>query len=603
VSAAAIPATRAQTVIQRAYVYIVALVAVHMIVLGVANILRVFAEMLLGAPSGGFTGLPFVFAEFTRPRDQYREQASLAIALLAVGTPAWWIHFGIAQRAARAVEERASALRSLYVHTVVFVTALLVFGYGQRALRLVLQGTTFGSGDGPQAFFGLETEWQARAAGAAAMALTSAIALAFHMRLSLADRRAAPIAGRAADVRHLALYGLVLVGILFASSSTASTLDGLLRRGADGIVPLSGQSGTRVIQPPGEAVEPDPRRAPAPTVPPGVPPPGVPPKPELPSQDEFLRFQLLGAIPAILASIALWLATWIPLTRGLARGPDVEVERRSIIRKIEIYLVVIVSAVTVLIAATFALSSVGRRLLGDPVIETFTSMWHELVTPGPLVLVFGTVWLFHRRVVETEAARESEVARAAALRRLYTYLISAIGLGMAAIGAAGAIGVFGSQLMGMNTHSNEETARYVAFVLVGGAAWAFHWRTARTRLDDDERRSLSRRGYLYLSILGGVLGLLVFGSAALYQILTGVLAFSFTLGTWHDIWHFLVDSAVAGLVAWWSFRMLRADRAVLGTATEEIYSVTVNVRARDRDTARARVVQLLGRESDVSLKG
>ena len=79
-SAAASPATRAQTVIQRAYVYIVALVAVHMIVLGVANILRVIAEMLLGAPSGGFTGLPFEYADYTRTRDLYREQASLAIA-------------------------------------------------------------------------------------------------------------------------------------------------------------------------------------------------------------------------------------------------------------------------------------------------------------------------------------------------------------------------------------------------------------------------------------------------------------------------------------------------------------------------------------------
>src|SRR3954469_8366022 len=109
-SVVAMPVSRAQTVIQRAYVYVVALVAVHMIVLGVANILRVLAEIALNATSGGFTGLPFVFADFARPRDQYREQASLAIALLAVGTPAWWIHFGMAQRAARAIEERASAL-------------------------------------------------------------------------------------------------------------------------------------------------------------------------------------------------------------------------------------------------------------------------------------------------------------------------------------------------------------------------------------------------------------------------------------------------------------------------------------------------------------
>jgi hypothetical protein len=156
--------------------------------------------------------------------------------------------------------------------------------------------------------------------------------------------------------------------------------------------------------------------------------------------------------------------------------------------------------------------------------------------------------------------------------------------------------------MGMNTHTHEETATYLSLVLVGGAAWAFHWRTARARLDDDERRSLQRRGYLYLSILGGVLGLLVFGSAALYKILTGVLAFSFTLATWHDIWHFAVDSTVAGLVAWWSFRMLRADRAVLGTSIEETYGVTVLVRARDRDAARARVAALIGTDPDISVK-
>ena len=102
-TAVALPAAHAQSVVQRAYVYAVALVAVHMIVLGVANILRVLAEIALGAPSGGFTGLPFVFADFNRPADLYREQASLAIALLAVGTPAFWWHFRLAQRAAQAV--------------------------------------------------------------------------------------------------------------------------------------------------------------------------------------------------------------------------------------------------------------------------------------------------------------------------------------------------------------------------------------------------------------------------------------------------------------------------------------------------------------------
>ena len=161
----------------------------------------------------------------------------------------------------------------------------------------------------------------------------------------------------------------------------------------------------------------------------------------------------------------------------------------------------------------------------------------------------------------------------------------------------------GSQLFGLNEHPHDETATYIALVLVGGAAWLFHWRTARARLDDDERRSMPRRLYLYAAILGGVLGLLVFGSAGLYRILNGLLGLAFTRETWHDTWHFAVDSSVAGAVAWWNFRALRADRAVLGATGDEVYAVSVLVRAADRDAARARVAAALASQTDISVKG
>jgi len=308
-------------------------------------------------------------------------------------------------------------------------------------------------------------------------------------------------------------------------------------------------------------------------------------------------------VPAILAGIALWLGTWLALQRGLATAPDKEIERGSVIRKLAIYLIVLVSAVTVLVSATFTLSTIGRVLLGDPIVKPNTSMWHDLGSTVPFAIVFGAVWIFHRRVVESEAARESEIARAATIRRVYIYLISAIGLAMAAIGAAGAIGVLGSQVLGLNTHSHDETATYAALVIVGGAVWAFHWRTAVARLDDDERRSLPRRAYLYLAVLGGVLGLLVFGSAALYRLLNAALALSFTLETWHDVWHFAVDSTVAVVVASWSFRMLRADRAALGAVREETYALTVVVRASDRAAARERIAGLVANDPDINLKG
>ena len=566
--------------VQRAYFYLVALVAIHMAVLAVANLLRVGAEIAMGAPSGGFTGLPFVFNEFSQPRELYREQASLAIALLVVGLPAWVIHFRVAQRAAlRSVEERGSALRSFYLHLVVFVTALLVFGYGQRALGLVLQGIFIGENQRFPTYWGLEADWPARAAGAAVMALTAAVVLGYHLRLSILDRRATLIGGRAASFRQLVFYALALIGLFWAASTAVSTLAGIWDRIADAVAPIPGLTAPQAT-------------------PPGV----VVASPPAPSRDDLLRFQLIGAVPGILAGLALWLGTWIPLQRGL-RAPtaDGEIERGSVIRKLAIYLVVLVSALAVLLSATVAVANVVERILGTPDREQYRNIQHDVGFPVTNLVVFATVWLFHRRVVQAEAARETEFERAATVRRLYTYLIAAIGLGMLAIGTAGAIGVFGSQLMGLNTHGNGETAAYIALVLIGAPVWALSWWQAQRRLTDDERRSLPRRGYLYLAILGGVLGVLVFGSAGLYRLLNAVLAGSFPIATWHDIWHFTVDGTVSAFAFLFHLAAVRADRsAQLPTVAQ--HSVMVLVRASDAATARARLASALEGQADISLR-
>jgi hypothetical protein len=557
---------RALPAVQRAYLYVVALVAIHMIVLAVANLLRVGAEIAMNAPSGGFTGLPFVFNDFSRPHDLYREQASLAIALLVVGGPAWWLSFRAADRTAhRDVAARASAIRSFYVHLVIFVTALLVFGYAQRTLGLILQGLSVGTLPG----FSIEPEWPARAAGAGAMALTAAGALAYHVRISLSDRRATVIGGRAAEVRHLALYGLAVVGVFFAAFSTGFTLQGLWDRVvADAIVPLSRPD----FGPPGSAG---------------------------PTRDEMLRFQLINQIPPILAGVALWLGTWLPLQRGLRQPTaDGEVERRSVIRKLAIYFIVGLSAIVVLVSTTFGAAAVIRRVLGDPFQEPYTSLAHDLGFPISFTIIFAPLWLFHRRVVEAEAARETELGRAAAIRRSYTYVVAAFGLAMTAIGAAGTVGVFGSQLFGMNTHPNGETATYLALVLVGLPAWGFHWWQAQRRLDEAERRALQRRAYLYLAVLGGAIGLLVFGSAALYQLLNAALAAAFSLSTWHDIWHFTVDAAVAGSVFGFHLRVIRADRGVtvaapVAESVASVFTYVVRMPAANAPAARARLAAAL----------
>ncbi|MDQ2913070.1 MAG: DUF5671 domain-containing protein, partial [Chloroflexota bacterium] len=318
-----------------------------------------------------------------------------------------------------------------------------------------------------------------------------------------------------------------------------------------------------------------------------------------PTRDQMLRIQLINQIPPILAGLVLWLGTWLPLQRGLRQPTgDGEVERRSVIRKLAIYLIVGLSAIVVLVSTTFGAAAIIRRLLGDPFQEQFTSLVHDIGFPIAFTVVFAPLWLFHRRVVEAEAARETELGRAAAIRRSYTYVVAAFGLAMAAIGAAGTVGVFGSQLMGMNTHPNGEIATYLSLVIVGLPAWAFHWWQARRRLDEAERRSTQRRAYLYLAVLGGAIGLLVFGSAALYRLLNAALATDFPLSTWHDIWHFTVNAAVAGAVFAFHLGVIRADRAVTARETTadavpSVFSYVVRVTAANAEAARARLAAAL----------
>jgi hypothetical protein len=551
--------------VQRAYFYVVLLVAIHMIVLGVANLLRVGAEIALGAPSGGFTGLPFVFAEFNRPREQYREQASLAIALLLVAVPAWYLHYRAADAAARrSLAERGSALRSAYLQIVVLVTALLVFGYGQRVLRLVLQAVLVGD----VSFFPLEPSWQARAAGALAMAIAAAGALVFHLRLAAADRTTGALSARAAALGQIVRYALAVIGLFFFAFSVASTLAGLWQRL---LFPF-----------------PDP-----------VFPPGAPSRP-VPDRGVSLRFDLANAVPGIVSGLALWLAAWIPAQR-VAFGADI-VERTSVARRLAVYFVIAVSAFVVLFGLVATIAPLLARALGERLTDA--DLGRAIGSPLVFAAVFATVWWYHRRVIEREARREAEAGSAAGIRRAYYYLIAAIGLAMAAIGAAGAIGAVGSGLLRLMDHDPRETATWISLVLVGGPAWAFHWRAQQRRRDDEERRSLQRRVYLYLAILGSVAAVLVFGSALLFNLLKGVLAFSFDLALWHDLWHFSVDTAVGAVALAWHFRLVRADRAALAAAgLEETYHVTLLVKAADRAAAQARVAAAVQGQPDITVRG
>ena len=428
--------------VQQAYLYVTCLVAIHMAVLGAANVLRVLAELGLQAPSGTFLGLPFIFAEgFSRPASVHREQMSLALALLLIGGPAWALHWRAAQRAARAEPDRRSPLRALYLYLVMFVTALLVFFHLQHALRDPLIALLGPVPFGPQAM--PADELPRRVAASLSMVLVAGATWWYHQRVATADRRAVAIVREPAEWRRAHEYLLVLVGLFSIILAAVGILAGLWEVAFDA--------------------------APPPTV---THFPGGPPI-TLPTALERLRGQLPFSGPTLLTGVALWLIHWIPARRmaaaTTAEGDD---ERRSVIPKMALYFVAFASALGVLVSLSFALVGVIRQLLGDPDPGGGRPL---LVAAGASlapVVVLGLAWIYHRRVLEDEAARQPELRAQADMRRLYYYVVSALGLAMIAIGSAGSSGRqrWRSMRVQWKAQNGSPTVTSEAYVAIS-AAW------------------------------------------------------------------------------------------------------------------------------------
>jgi len=528
-------------------VYIACAIAIHMVVLGLANVVRVLVELATGTPPAAFLGLPFLFAEGSSRPGQTREQISLALALVLIGAPAWYLHWRSAQRASdRSDEDRASPLRSAYLHLVTFVTALLVFAHASFALEAVLDAWLRPAPSPDQLGVFTPPPPGQRVIGALAMVAVAGAAWAFHARTALTDRRRSAIGGAAAAIRRAHTYLLAGIGLFAALVGTTELLAELWRVTFETPRP----SGTETR--PGPIVV---REIASPA-------------------GDRLRLAAISALPGVILGAALWAVHWPPSQR-LAAQSDVEgiAERRSAIRKLALYFVAFVSAVTVLAQLSRALVGLLRGLLGDPDPGGGETLLAAAGTPLVSVAIFGAAWLLHRRVIALDTARQPELETQADMRRAYYYLIAAIALAMLAIGTAGLVGVIGSYAMGYQTHRASEIAGYIALIGVGLPFWAFHWSRNERHVwrgtaaeSAAERRARLRRIFLFVTIGGGGLVMLVAGSSALYRILNGLLGQDLGLPVVHDIWHLLVNTATGVAVASWHWRVLAADRRALAGA-------------------------------------
>lgn len=265
------------------------------------------------------------------------------------------------------------------------------------------------------------------------------------------------------------------------------------------------------------------------------------------------------ALAWLVVGVPLWLAFWLTAERRFA-GPLAD-ERQSDLRKFYLYLIIYIAVNAAIITSTLLLNGVLRQLLGLP-------------TTGSLGLALGIIlaalalWGYHGLVLRADIARVGATSLQAGLQRLYWYLVAALGLAALLVGAAGVLSVLIRWLaLGLqaDVEVRELGAAFTAALIAGLPVWALSWWPAQRAAwapgpeGAEARRSLLRKGYLYLFALIAVLMTLGFAITAVFQMLNALVGLFTGANLWAEIAQSIGFTVIATVV--WLFHgwVLRGD--------------------------------------------
>ena len=229
------------------------------------------------------------------------------------------------------------------------------------------------------------------------------------------------------------------------------------------------------------------------------------------------------------------------------------------------------------VALSIALHAALLWAIDAPGVTAASSHFRSL--PGVVagLVVGGGVWGYHAAVMHQEAGALAGGIPAA--RRVYRYLVGALGLGTLATGLVLLIGATvgvlapetGATVVGSGWWK-APLSLGLTLTLAGAPLWGWSWRAAQREADvhaSEERASPARRTFIY-----GVFGiavLLTLGnlSALLFIVFRTLLEGEFGFPVLQEAKWSIGALVMAGVIGVYHGLVLRGDRAALGGGPEE----------------------------------
>lgn len=432
---------------------------------------------------------------------------ALQIAVILIGLPVYLVHWLWAQRLARKdVEERGGILRCLYLYGIMagFLGPLIPNTFD---LLRSLAGVAGEAQNYRVTKLPLE---QAVIFHAVAIFVLAGLWF-YHHRVLMEDTEEVPIAGNRAVVRRLYVLGFSAVGLAMTTHSVVRLIRWVMQQLEGGLI-----------------------------------------------QSPNLRVLLAEEFARLAIGLVIWLIFW-RWAQKLYYSSN-EDEQNSTLRYFYLYAAIFVGVLNAVINLAGILESLIRRQVG--VIGPSHS---SISQPLPIILGMIILWGYHAYVLRQEIKQAGETNRQAGIRRLYYYLVAAVGLAALLIGLSGDISVLIRSLdKGFGAGLKRDFSMFTAAIIAGLLVWLLPWLKINTaslstaEQGKHERRSIVRKIYLYFFLFVAVMTLIGSAVFILFRLINMVL--SGDPVTLTELGQAIAYSLIAVCVLLYHSFLLRRDR-------------------------------------------
>ncbi len=383
-------------------------------------------------------------------------QLAQALALILVGVPVFAFHWLMAERfARREMDERASGIRAAFLYGVLLGTLIPVV---QNILALVNRPALIGMHlSSSRAFVGGAQVWTDNAIAI----VMNLLVAAYFFTVLRADWKVVEPRESFANLRRIYRWIWVLYGLGLTVSGINQILRFLLSLGT-GLVSA-----------------------------------------------DFQRYWAVNGLVVTLVGAPVWAYAWLTLQKALSE----QAERESLLRLGLLYLLSLTGVIVTLSTGGVIVNGILGLIFG--IHGSFQAFLQAIGNPLAICIPFLGIWLYYGRWLNRAMSEVTDTPRRSGMRRVYSYILSALGLTVTFIGLAMLLSFvvdmafvrvsWGGQILGQLTAA-------LSTLGVGLPLWVLVWRPmqaealARGDAGDHARRSITRKIYLYLALFAGVIG-------------------------------------------------------------------------------------------------